>query len=420
VQQSLKRLATAIAAIGLAIGLTVGTAHPSAADELVTGSRIPLPTNPIKGAGANLPDDYYERGSKEAPRLLKAAGVLCTVTQAAYIGTAYFLDSKGKRTGSAELYEAACREGLGYFVDELKDKPPLAFDCITAAAAGKLACMLPENRHPAGGLDPYLKTAGVKCLAFRARRLSEDTKSKLREYEVECRGGGGYILTIPLPDGTGPAPEAADCLQVTGACTFTSHVDSVAVLAHDVAQKLGADCRVSDARYVGFVEATQRDLYELSCQPGHDGLLVELDRTGEVHSGTPCSGLKLTGASCQLKPSDVVDPLISHAEMNGAAPALSVSHVDWLRQPNGRDLSDFYPPQAAVNRLAGQALLACRVEISGTLHDCFVTDESPAGYGFGAAALKMSDKFRMKPEMVNGVPIAGERVIIPINFAIGR
>jgi len=397
-----------------------GTAHPSAADEPVTGSHIPLPTYNIKGAGANLPEDYYARGNKDVPNLLNAADILCTVTQAAYIGTVSFSDSKGNRTGSAELYEAACSQGLGYFVDKFKDQPPIAFDCITAAGAGKLACMLPKNRHPSGGLSFYLEAAGVECAPLRARQVSVDTTLKRREYEVECRGGGGYILAIPLPNGVGPVPEAFDCLQAAVACQFTSHVDSVAMLAHAVGQALGSGCRISDARYVGFVGATGRDLYELACQSGHDGLLVERDRYGVVRSGMPCASVKLKGASCQLKPSDAADPLIQHAEMSGEAPPLSITKMDWQRKPSGRDLEDLYPPEALASRLSGQALVACKVDVAGVLRDCFVTDESPAGYGFGAAALKMSTKFRMKPPTENGAPIDGERVIIPINFAIGR
>lgn len=419
-QQILRRLTKAFASVGLALSLIVGTAHPSAADEPVAGSRIPLPTGPIRGAGANLPDDYYARGNKEIPNLLKAAGVLCTPTQAAYIGMGYFSDSKEKRTISTKFYEAACNEGIGYFVYQLKDKLPIAFDCIAAAESGKLACMLPKNRHPAGGLNPYLQAVGVKCSALRARRIAEDRDQKLRKYEVECSGGGGYVLDIPLSDGTGPAPQAYDCLQTPGACTFTSHVDSVAMLAHAVGETLGSDCRISEARYVGFVGATGRDLYELACQHGHDGLLVELDRTGVVRAGMPCASVKLKGASCQLKPSDAADPLIQHAEMSGAAPPLSMTKMEWQRRPNRRDLDDIYPPQALADRLSGQALVACKVDVSGVLSDCFVTDESPAGYGFGAAALKMSTKFRMKPPTENGAPIGGERVIIPINFAVGR
>ncbi len=192
------------------------------------------------------------------------------------------------------------------------------------------------------------------------------------------------------------------------------------MLAYAVGHALGSGCRVSDARYVGFVEATGRDLYELACQPGHDGLLVERDRTGVVRSSIPCASVKLKGASCQLKPSDAADPLIEHSEMSGASPPLAMTKGEWLRTPSRRDFDDSYPPKALADRLSGQALVACKVDVSGALNGCFVTDESPAGYGFGAAALKMSAEFRVRLPTENGVPVAGERMLIPIYFGIGR
>ncbi len=106
---------------------------------------------PIRGAGADISDAYYALGLKETPKLLKRANILCTVTQAAYIGKVHFSDGDGSAV-TGELYEAACREGLGYLVDQRTDNSPAALDCIAASGSGNLACMLPNNRRPAAGL----------------------------------------------------------------------------------------------------------------------------------------------------------------------------------------------------------------------------------------------------------------------------
>jgi protein TonB len=129
-----------------------------------------------------------------------------------------------------------------------------------------------------------------------------------------------------------------------------------------------------------------------------------------------CANTRLKGASCKLKPSDVADPLISHAQNSGASPPLAITHPNWLRWPSGPEFDHEYPQTAREHRLSGQADLACRVDASGLLINCFVANESPAGYGFGKAALKLSVKFRMKPAMENGVPLAGEHVFLPIDF----
>jgi protein TonB len=55
---------------------------------------------------------------------------------------------------------------------------------------------------------------------------------------------------------------------------------------------------------------------------------------------------------------------------------------------------------------------------SGSLESCSVLDESPAGFGFGAAAVKMARWFQMRPKTLDGKPVAGGDVVIPINFGI--
>ena len=52
------------------------------------------------------------------------------------------------------------------------------------------------------------------------------------------------------------------------------------------------------------------------------------------------------------------------------------------------------------------------------MEDCKVTSETPTGYGFGAAALKLAGSFKMKPETRDGEPVAGALVTIPMPFKL--
>jgi TonB family protein len=196
------------------------------------------------------------------------------------------------------------------------------------------------------------------------------------------------------------------------------------MLAFKVGKSFGEGCRIGEARHVGHVAAHDTELYEVSCQKDHDGRLIEVDQQGALRSDTACAKVKLVGAACQLKPVDTVDPLIARAEAagvgSGSGSPVKITKPDWLRTPNAQLFADLYPRQAQAYRVSGQTNLNCRVAVSGSLVDCVVIDESPAGFGFGAAALKMSTAFQMRPMSKNGLPVSGAQVNIPITFNISR
>lgn len=89
---------------------------------------------------------------------------------------------------------------------------------------------------------------------------------------------------------------------------------------------------------------------------------------------------------------------------------------DWVRKPTGEDLRAAWPTAALRRGVSGQAVLACQVNVQGGLEDCQVESETPAGYGFGSAALLLVPSFQMKPEMKDGQPQVSS-VRIPISFS---
>ena len=89
----------------------------------------------------------------------------------------------------------------------------------------------------------------------------------------------------------------------------------------------------------------------------------------------------------------------------------------WLRKPEPEDLLAVWPSAAMAKGITGKAVIECTVNRLGALTDCRLISESPAGMGFGAAALAMTPQFLMKPATVDGTPVDGEIVRIPLNFA---
>jgi protein TonB len=93
-----------------------------------------------------------------------------------------------------------------------------------------------------------------------------------------------------------------------------------------------------------------------------------------------------------------------------------VTNPHWTQLPDADTLSNNYPPLAQLLGLSGSARISCTVTQSGTLVDCSTLWESPAGFGFGLAAVQMSSAFKMAPRTVDGGAVSGAKVLIPIRF----
>lgn len=86
----------------------------------------------------------------------------------------------------------------------------------------------------------------------------------------------------------------------------------------------------------------------------------------------------------------------------------------WAK-PSGPDLENVFPDAARRAGVGGRSMVECLSKADGTMTDCVVLSEEPADGGFGAAALRATPKFRVRP----GSPdLAGYRIGLPITWRL--
>ncbi|MDE2357331.1 MAG: energy transducer TonB, partial [Alphaproteobacteria bacterium] len=107
------------------------------------------------------------------------------------------------------------------------------------------------------------------------------------------------------------------------------------------------------------------------------------------------------------------------AQVKPPPPPAVITNPDWISRPSGDEVNQYYPDRAQRMNVQGRAELECIVTVKGTLTGCTIISESPADQQFGAAAMKLTRFFKMRPQTRDGQPVGGAHVIIPIAFRLG-
>jgi protein TonB len=124
----------------------------------------------------------------------------------------------------------------------------------------------------------------------------------------------------------------------------------------------------------------------------------------------------LLAATLQAAPADPAPTPKADWEEVQEALAQRRRPIDWLRRPPYSEMLAAYPEEARRNGVTGSVVLTCLVTGRGTLTECVVTEETPANYGFGEAAIKLAPQFKMSPTTREGKPVEGGSVRLPIRF----
>ncbi|HEY0282537.1 MAG TPA: hypothetical protein VGC27_07940, partial [Rhizomicrobium sp.] len=110
---------------------------------------------------------------------------------------------------NTKTYEAACANGMGYFLVSQDVGDPYAISCFAAdatraadVAAGRTpgaVCQLPSNIDVNAMATSLLNHAGTNCTVSDHRWVGQSSATKTEYNEVVCTDHSGYMLAIALP-----------------------------------------------------------------------------------------------------------------------------------------------------------------------------------------------------------------------------
>lgn len=110
-------------------------------------------------------------------------------------------------------------------------------------------------------------------------------------------------------------------------------------------------------------------------------------------------------------------PMDEPAAAPPAAREPVIEPVRWLRRPSAALVNKVYPTTARKRGKGAEVVMSCTVGANGRLASCQVVSETPAGWGFGEAALRTKDAFQMTATTTDGQSTEGALVRIPLRFS---
>ena len=273
-------------------------------------------TKEDKAKGKSL-EDMLAEDRAAATALTKAMPLSCEVADAMLI--AQGPDTVDGKTVDTKTYEAACTNGMGYFLISRESLAPYGFSCFAAdatrladVAAGRkpgAICQLPSNADMRVAAGKVLNTAGISCAVRDYRWVGQNAANHTEFDEIACIDGKGYIMIAALPGAAIPvhvetcnqsAGRGLPCkLSDNGALPVTLKTFREALAA----QKIACDATDQTTRVIGQENAKKRYVIEFQCSQQPKGLVAFIPLAGSTSApfeAIDCKTAVKRGVVCAL------------------------------------------------------------------------------------------------------------------------
>jgi len=168
-------------------------------------------TKADKAKGKTL-NDVLAEDKAAVINLVKIMPLSCEVLNAMQVAEGP--ETINGKTVNTKTYEAACGNGMGYFLVSQDNGQSYGFSCFAAdathaddVAAGRQpgpVCQLPDNADLKLMGTHVLAKAGVNCAVNNYKWLGRNAANHIEFDEFACGGGQGYIVITAQPGSTAP------------------------------------------------------------------------------------------------------------------------------------------------------------------------------------------------------------------------
>jgi hypothetical protein len=272
-------------------------------------------TKEDKAAGKTL-EQVLAEDKAAAAALVTTMPLSCAVVSAMKVAAGP--ETVDGQTVQTTTYEAACSNGMGYFLISQAPAKPYGFSCFASdatakadTAAGRKAsavCLLPENSDLKTVAGKMLAGMGFTCKVKDYRWIGQNAANHIEFNEVACDNGQGYIMRVALPGATIPVTiETCNQSAKRGlACKLSDNGDTGPSLAsfREALAKNHVSCAATDAttRVIGEIKAKKQYVVEFACPMNPKGVVAYIP---QADSTTPfealdCATAAKRGAICVL------------------------------------------------------------------------------------------------------------------------
>lgn len=272
-------------------------------------------TKEDKAKGKTLKDVLAE-DKNAAIALTKAMPLSCDVADAMKVAEGP--ETVDGKTVDTSTYEAACSNGMGYFLISQDPLKPYGFSCFAAdatkqadIAAGKKPsafCQLPPNADMKAVAGSILTAAGQSCTVRGYRWIGQNSANHTEFDEVACEDGKGFMMVVALPGSTIPvhvetcnqsAARGLPCkLSDNGALPITLKTFRD-VLAE---KRIACDATDKTTRVIGNIAPKKLYVVEFQCSQNPKGLVAYIPQPGSIapFEAIDCPTAAKRGAVCAL------------------------------------------------------------------------------------------------------------------------